>query len=57
VGWGFGETSGVSFLLLDQMWVCNDNRSQLVGFPGAMISHVRRRTTPGLCPADRPIEP
>jgi hypothetical protein len=58
VGWGGGETSSVSFLLrLDQVWVCNNNRSQLVGFPGAMISHVSRGATPGLCPADRPIEP
>jgi hypothetical protein len=58
VGWGAGETEYVSFVLtLDQVWVCKGNRSLLVGFPGAMLAQIAGGAKPGLCPADRPIEP
>ena len=58
VGWGAGETDYMSFVLrLDQVWVCKGNRSMLVGFPGAMLSQIAGGAEPGLCPADRPIEP
>jgi hypothetical protein len=58
VGWGAGETNYMSFVLtLDQVWVCRGGRSMLVGFPGAMLAQIAKGAEPGLCPADRPIEP
>jgi hypothetical protein len=58
VGWGAGERDYVSFVVtLDQVWVCERNRSTLVGFPGAMLSHLARGAELGLCAGDRPIEP
>ena len=58
VGWGINDVSQLSFAVtLDQVWVCNGSKSQLVGFPGGMLSHLKRGAELGLCQADRPIEP
>jgi hypothetical protein len=37
--------------------ISNDGRSQMVGFPGALLSHVKLGAEPGPCEADCPIEP
>jgi hypothetical protein len=48
----------VSFAVtLDQVWICSKGKSKLVGFPGAVESHLARGAELGLCAADRPIEP
>jgi hypothetical protein len=58
VGWGYNDIAQISFAVtLDQVWVCNKGKSQMVGFPGAAISHLKRGAELGLCEADRPIEP
>lgn len=58
VGWGVNDVAQISYALtLDQVWVCRKGRSQLVGFPGAMLSHLEGGAELGLCAADRPIEP
>ena len=44
-------------LTLDQVWVCERERSQLVGFPGAMNTKLAKGAELGLCNADRPIAP
>jgi hypothetical protein len=58
VGWGINDVSQLSFAVtLDQVWVCNGGKSQMVGFPGGMSSQLKRGAELGLCEADRPIEP
>ncbi len=58
VGWGFSDVDIISFAVtLDQVWVCNKGKSQLVGFPGGMESLMKKGATPGLCEADRVIAP
>ena len=58
VGWGFNDVNVLSFAVtLDQVWVCNGGKSQMVGFPGGMSSQLKRGAELGLCEADRPIEP
>ena len=58
VGWGFNDVDTISFAVtLDQVWVCNGGKSQLVGFPGGMASLMKKGAEPGLCPADRVLAP
>ena len=58
VGWGTNSVNMFSFAVtLDQVWVCNGEKSQMVGFPGAMASHLNRGAELGMCATDRPIAP
>ena len=58
VGWGYTDIDQISFAVtLDQVWMCSKGKSQMVGFPGAAISHLKRGAELGLCEVDRPIKP
>jgi hypothetical protein len=58
VGWGLGQTDQISFAVtLNQVWVCRKGKSSLAGFPGAMLTHLAKGATLGLCEADRPLVP
>ena len=57
VGWTAVVGDFGSFKIsLDQLYVCNNGKSQRVGYPGAVASHLARGVTPGLCEADMPLQ-
>ena len=58
VGWGLNDNAQMSYAItLDQVFVCENERTSLVGFPGAMKAKLAKGATLGMCQADRPIAP
>jgi hypothetical protein len=58
VGWGLGQRDLISFAVtLNQVWICRKGKSSLAGFPGAMLTHLDKGATLGLCEQDRVIVP
>lgn len=56
-GWAAVDGAYVSFsLTLDQLWVCRNGKSQQVGYPGAVASHLKKGATLGMCEADLPLQ-
>ena len=57
VGWTAVDGYFGSFkITLDQLYVCEDGKSQRVGYPGAGASHLATGATLGLCEADLPLQ-
>ena len=57
VGWTAVDGYFGSFkITLDQLYVCQDGKSQRVGYPGAVASHLANGATLGLCEADLPLQ-
>jgi hypothetical protein len=58
VGWGLGPTDQISFAVtLNQVWICRKGKSSLTGFPGAMLTHLSKGATLGLCEGDQLLVP
>jgi len=56
-GWTGVDGDLVSFkLTLDQLWVCSKGKSQRVGYPGAVATHLSKGATLGMCEADLPLQ-
>lgn len=43
-------------LTLDQLWVCKNDKSSQVGFPGGVASQLAKGATLGMCEADLPLQ-
>jgi hypothetical protein len=55
VGWTAVDGYFASFrITLDQLYVCDKDRSQRVGYPGAVSSKLTKGATLGMCEADLP---
>jgi hypothetical protein len=57
VGWTAVDGYFGSFKLsLDQLWICRGDKSQQVGYPGAVTTHLANGATLGMCEADLPLQ-
>lgn len=57
VGWTAVDGYVGSFkLTLDQLYVCNKGKSQRVGYPGAVKTHLNQGATLGMCEEDLPLQ-
>ena len=55
VGWTAVDGYFASFrITLDQLYVCDKDRSQRVGYPGAVSSKLAKGATLGMCEAGLP---
>lgn len=57
VGWTAVDGYWGSFkLTLDQLYVCDKDKSQRVGYPGAVAEKLSKGATLGMCEADLPLQ-
>ncbi len=57
VGWTAVDGYWGSFkLTLDQLWVCRNEKSLQVGYPGGVASQFARGATLGMCEGDLPLQ-
>jgi hypothetical protein len=43
-------------LTFDQLWVCRNNKSMQVGYPGGVASQLSKGAALGMCEADLPLQ-
>jgi hypothetical protein len=56
-GWTAVDGNLGSFKLnLDQLWVCRNDKSMQVGYPGGVASQLAKGATLGMCAADLPLQ-
>jgi hypothetical protein len=57
VGWTAVDGYFGSYkITLDQLYVCEEGKSQRVGYPGAVSAKLAKGATLGMCEADRPLQ-
>ncbi|MCH5374473.1 MAG: carboxypeptidase-like regulatory domain-containing protein, partial [Planctomycetes bacterium] len=56
-GWTAVDGDWASFkLTLDQLWVCRNDKSLQVGYPGGVADQLARGASLGMCEADLPLQ-